>query len=726
MSELTLPAGSMQSALLALREGADAVSLSLKNVSLHKRARNFTFEEYSKLWQYAQSSGKKVYIAMDPIIVDLQLEKAHEALHHLAIIGCDGIIVQDLGLARLIHTQYQNIPLHGSERLSIHSVEGVKELERLGFSRVTLAKELTFDEIQHIRKTCPEMALSLIIHGSLDYSFSALAMTMGQEFQDGLRTPLCRTSFNDGKENGYFFSMKDVELGEDIQLLQNIGIDSFMIEGQTKSTAYVANVAKAYKQVLQGEDARETFKRLHTIFSRALYGGWTTEYRLNGQRKSPLCATDFPSHKGIIAATLKDVEIVEEEEDTACYAQLEVQEDISLYDGFMYLSKRGDEAFEAQRVSLISIDGPNDNPLKKAKKGSCVSVHFLINECPPLEGDLLYLYSVHDQNEKIINTDRMPITKLPLAIQVTVERDSMTVETDKKAPLSASYKAPITVDTAQSNFDWKAKLASVLSKSDISPVVCNQCTIVDHSNIADSKLFIPVSQLKAVRRAWYAILDQRYAELLESDMHREISEKTTVETLPLRSHLMRERLPFFTEIPKESESLIKIDNLLYLPLSPLCLEEEKEKTDLIALLHTLEAENLLKDTRIGINALAQIGWLREGGMDVKAFADIYLSIANAEAAQSIQEQIPHFCGAYLYQGTVNQHTENWPFKPATMDPLFKPPLFISRSCFTYDSLHLPDDGSLKHAEYHLTQEERAFTVLVTNDISYVLAETETE
>lgn len=726
MSELTLPAGSMQSALLALREDANAVSLSLKNVSLHKRAHNFTFEEYSKLWQYTQSSGKKIFVSMDPIIVDLQLDKAHQALHHINLIGCNGIIVHDLGLARLIHTHYPNIPLHGSERLSIHSVEGVKELKRLGFSRVTLAKELTFAEIQHIRTACPEMALSIMIHGSLDYSVSALSMAMKYQNSHDSATALCRKSFNNDNKSGFFFSMKDVELGEDIQLLQDIGIDSFMIEGHTKSSAYVANVAKAYKQVLQGEDARETFKRLHTIFSRELYGGWTTEYTLNGHRKSPLCTPDFSSHKGIIAATMKDVEIVEEDEESVCYAQLDVQNDISLYDGFMYLSTRKDAPFEAHRISLISMDGPNDTPIKKAKKGSSVSVHFVINEEPPQEEDLLYLSSVHDQREKIINTDRMPLTKLSLPLLVTITSDSIHVEIEKGAPLSASYTTSLVVESARSQVDWKAQISSVFSQSDTSPVVCNQFTIVDHSAIAESKLFIPLSQLKRIRRAWYRILDERYAELLESDRQRDVFEKTTYEALPPRSQIMKKRLPFFTEMPKTKADLIQIDHTFYLPLSPLCLHEEQEKAALKAFLQTLQNEDCLKDTRIGVNNLAHIGWLQEIGMDVKAFADIYLSIGNAEAARSAQEHIPHFCGSYVYQGTINTHTENWPFEPAKMDPLFMPPLFISRSCFAYDSLHLPFDESLKQAEYHLTQGERAYTVLVKNEKSYVLVETDTE
>ena len=128
MTELALPAGSLQAALVAFNEGADAVYLGMRNFSARKEATNFSLEDLSKLKQLANEQDKKIYVALNTLIDDSQLPEVIKTLRQIAFIGCDGVIVQDLGVARLIQSQFPSLALHGSTQLSVHTIEGVQEL----------------------------------------------------------------------------------------------------------------------------------------------------------------------------------------------------------------------------------------------------------------------------------------------------------------------------------------------------------------------------------------------------------------------------------------------------------------------------------------------------------------------------------------------------------------------------------------------------------------------
>lgn len=728
MSELAIPAGSMQCALIAFREGADAVYLGLKNFSARKNAANFTFEEYSKLWQFAKDNNKKVYVTINTVIVDLQLEKVCKTLRHLELIGCDGVIVQDLGVARLIRTKYLGLPLHGSTQLAVHSVDGVKEMMLLGFSRVVLARELTISEIKQIRVECPDVELKVFIHGALCYSFSGLCMAShiitGRSANGGACAQICRTWFSDEDEDAWFFSMRDLELGNSVKLLQQIGIDSLKVEGRMKSPSYVAAVTKAYRLVLDGEDATEAFKRLQIVFSRSGYGGWTTKYGRAGALPTPrnseaLCSPDFPSHRGLEAARVISVDDV----GTSCYAEVELLEDISIHDGLMYLSEGDKAPVEANKFSVFSIQDRYSNSLTRGAKGSLVSIGVNVNNLAPKVGDTLYLISSHDQDEKIINTDRLPLTKIPLDINITINKDSIELSSSDKLNLNAYYKTDLVVEKSISEFDWKSKITKILLRSDKSPVVCSTFNIVDNSGIEDGAIFIPLSQIKSLRRTWYAILEEKFNEFLDEDIELEKFEKTKLEVLPKRALLtLSDSLPFFTEVPSNIEDLIKIDDLYYLPLSPVSLDEETDKKRLGDLVKKLEMNHLLCNLRVGLNNIAHINWINTVDTRIKAFADIYLYLGNSEAAECVKKNVPNFIGGYIFMETVNEEIENWPYLPTSVGANFIPPLFISRSCFRHDSKDLPCEGCSRNYEYHIDQRGKKYRVIVRNCLTYVLDE----
>ena len=155
--ELALPAGSLQCALYAFKGGADAVYFGLKSFSARKGAVNFSFEDVRKIKAYCQANGKKFYVTVNTIVTNRELQDVSLLLKQLEYLQPDGLIVQDLGIAKLIREKFPSLPLHGSTQLAVHTINGVKELQKLGFTRVVLSRELSFDEIKAIRKACPDV-----------------------------------------------------------------------------------------------------------------------------------------------------------------------------------------------------------------------------------------------------------------------------------------------------------------------------------------------------------------------------------------------------------------------------------------------------------------------------------------------------------------------------------------------------------------------------------------
>ncbi len=218
MIELTLPAGSFASALQAFKHGADAVYLGLTSFSARQGAQNFTLDEVAKLKTLSVELQKKIYITINTLLDDDEIEKTIPLLRSLELLQVDGIIVQDIGLASIIHEKFPTIPLHASTQLAVHSVKGVEALVRLGFLRVVLARELTLDEIAHIRISCPDVSLKVFIHGAMCYGFSGLCMASttltDRSANKGECAQICRSWFTSESERditqGYFFSMKDL------------------------------------------------------------------------------------------------------------------------------------------------------------------------------------------------------------------------------------------------------------------------------------------------------------------------------------------------------------------------------------------------------------------------------------------------------------------------------------------------------------------------------------
>ena len=301
MTELLSPAGDFATALSAFEAGADAVYCGLADFSARAFATNLSYEDLENLMGYARKYDKKVYVTFNTLLDESQLEGAVETLARLEEIAPSALIVQDLGVANLVRKRFPSLVLHASTQLVAHNLEGVLALGDLGFKRVVLSRELSFDEIASIAKRSRGIELEVFIHGALCYSISGLclygAMEKGRSGNRGKCPYLCRQCVN-GK---YPFSMKDLRLGEDVRKLADLGIASLKIEGRMKSALYVASVTNYYRAILDGAKAKVSAADLETVFSRA-----TTTLRFEGDNLDVIDA-DSLGHKGTFIGKVKKV-----------------------------------------------------------------------------------------------------------------------------------------------------------------------------------------------------------------------------------------------------------------------------------------------------------------------------------------------------------------------------------------------------------------------------------
>lgn len=275
--ELLAPAGSLETFFAALDKGADAVYAGLKEFSARARAKNFTLAEMERMTAYAHRQGKRLYVTLNTIIKEGELPRLAEILSALESFGVDGVIVQDLAVARIVRRHFPAIPLHGSTQMTVHNSAGVKTLARLGFSRVVLARELTLEELRAVIAESP-IEIECFIHGALCFSWSGQcyfsSFLGGHSGNRGRCTQPCRRLYRHQGREGYYFSTNDFSAIDQISDLRSIGVVSFKIEGRMKSAEYVATVVEAYRRVMDAppdhlaEATREAKELLKRSFGR--------------------------------------------------------------------------------------------------------------------------------------------------------------------------------------------------------------------------------------------------------------------------------------------------------------------------------------------------------------------------------------------------------------------------------------------------------------------------
>ena len=275
--KLLSPAGNPDSLRAAIAAGADEVYLGVDRYNARNNIPGFDLDSLADGVRLAHIYGVRVALAVNILFADDELADALALVVDAYNRGVDAFIVQDAGLAYLIHTHYPHIVLHASTQMGVHNLEGVQALARLGFRRVVLARETPLDEVRRIRQGS-DVEIEYFVHGALCVSFSGNCYLserlLGASGNRGRCKQLCRQVYTLSKEGvpcaqGYLLSAKDFCLIDRLAQLQAAGVDVLKIEGRARRPAYVALTTRQYYRALHGQpydmdDLRLAFNRLYT------------------------------------------------------------------------------------------------------------------------------------------------------------------------------------------------------------------------------------------------------------------------------------------------------------------------------------------------------------------------------------------------------------------------------------------------------------------------------
>lgn len=270
--ELLAPNGNIESFMAAVSAGADAVYVGLKDFSARAKAKNFSYKQLKEICSYAHQKNVKVFVAVNTLVKNLEIKSVLNTLEQISLSGADAIIVQDLGVAYLSKKYFPNIRLHASTQLTIHNSYGAIQAKQMGFERAVLARELSFDEIKSI-KNKSNIELEIFCHGALCFCVSGLCLFSsfigGYSGNRGHCAQPCRRLWSVDGKKGYFLSPKDFQLIDYIKQIKEIGITSLKIEGRLKSADYVSKTVRAYRLLIDSDEANyeQNLKQAKEILS---------------------------------------------------------------------------------------------------------------------------------------------------------------------------------------------------------------------------------------------------------------------------------------------------------------------------------------------------------------------------------------------------------------------------------------------------------------------------
>ena len=289
IAELLAPAGSFDALKAAVQGGCDAVYLGHKSFSARSSAQNFDNEELSEAVRYCHLRGVKVYLAVNTLCLERQFKELESIIKLAADIGIDAVIVQDLGVCRVIKKICPDMKIHASTQMSVHSVEGVEMLYKSGINRVVLSRELSGEEIEYICKNT-KCEIEVFVHGAICISYSGKclfsSLVGGRSGNRGKCGQPCRLPYKFENKRGNLLSPRDMCLIDKTGELSRMGVCSLKIEGRMKSPEYVGVVTSLYRKALDGgEITKEDKSDLRDIFSR---GGEFTNTYYTGEKADRL------------------------------------------------------------------------------------------------------------------------------------------------------------------------------------------------------------------------------------------------------------------------------------------------------------------------------------------------------------------------------------------------------------------------------------------------------
>lgn len=493
MLELLSPARDLECGKAAIDHGADAVYIGAERFGARAAAGN-SVADIAELCRYAHSYAARVYVTVNTIIYDSEVEATRQLLAQLNDAGADALLVQDMGVLSLL-PDHCRMALHASTQTDNRTPEKVAWLRSLGFSRVVLARELSIEEIKAIHQAVPDMELEVFVHGALCVSYSGLCYAsqscFGRSANRGECAQFCRLAFDlrdaDGRnidKARHLLSLKDMNRLANLEELAEAGVVSFKIEGRLKDSTYVKNVTAAYSQQLDSLQSRhpERYRRAslgrceYTFkpdLSKTFNRGFTT-YFLHG-RQPDIASPDTPKAMGEYVGKVKELRRDSfNVAGTASFAN---------GDGLCFINEeRQLEGFRVNRV-----EGNRLFPLKMPQ-------HLMPGTA---------LYRNNDANmERLLSK---PSAQRKIAVRMSLEATAIGFALTVAVPHGLSVCAEIEAQHQRAERPQRDNIQRQLTKLGGTIYSCGDVSMADNFDF-----FIPSSLLAALRRQAVAMLVEAY------------------------------------------------------------------------------------------------------------------------------------------------------------------------------------------------------------------------
>jgi len=506
--ELLAPAGSFEAMIAAVNNGADAVYLGGKAFGARYYASNFDDQDLIKATNYIHHNGKKIYVTVNTLIADNELESVARYLKFLCELGIDAVIIQDLGLLKMLKELFPVMEVHASTQMTINNSSGINYLEKYGVSRVVLAREMSLENIKKIRKRT-KLELETFIHGALCvcYSGQCLMSSMigGRSGNRGKCAQPCRLKYgltDDrnrrielGSVGEHLLSPKDLSTIEFLPEIIEAGVTSLKIEGRMKRPEYVATVTRIYRAaldryfegILPYKISEEERKELAQIFNRDFTSGYYKAYQ-----GSDLMSYKRPNNRGIFLGRISSVQPKKNQ------ATIKLAEELNIGDGIeIWVTHGGRKGLTVEKIWL------NGKPVARVQANQEATIE--IKE-KVFVGDRVfktYDAKLMKKAQETIKYKEADL-KVPVKMEVTAKEGSpllLTIidEAGRVAQAETSFiteraiKRPLTLEIVKEQLERLGNTPYYLTK-----LTCN----------LEGNIMVPLSELNEVRRQAVAELEK--------------------------------------------------------------------------------------------------------------------------------------------------------------------------------------------------------------------------
>lgn len=508
LPELLAPIRSMDHLKVAINAGASSVYLSGKDYGARKYAENFTLDEIKEAVSIAHLHNVKVYVTVNTLIKEDEIENVLYYLGNLYEIGVDAVLIQDLGLVDLINQHIPDLEIHGSTQMNIENQLKLDYIEKKGIKRIVLPREMTRSEI---KKLNTNMELEIFAHGALCYSYSGQclfsSMKGGRSGNRGSCAQPCRQKYtlSDTKSTDYYLSLKDLSLFDYLDEIIQLGIDCIKIEGRMRNKEYLAIVISEYRKALNKikSHKKHDSEDINLVFNRGFTEGQFKRHSSRSKHSGHIgleLGTVYNANKDRIAINLKDsIKTIPEKGD-----------------GILILKGNNKYGFEiSQNPVVTTLNHFKKNKVKALKDTNRKDRILILKQVKHnkkvsfnLEGASVYLNKRNRLSKKTkeIENDYASYIKSHLNLTFSVKNSYPVVKGTvkvKNSKITETVKGQVPFETPLKRAVDAETVKKQLSKLDNYPFK------IDHININyDGDKFIQISELNKIRRKLLSNLEQ--------------------------------------------------------------------------------------------------------------------------------------------------------------------------------------------------------------------------